>query len=61
METSKTPKPILHMQNEDWRKAIIEFLEGKTIEEDEAKAVRTQARARNYTIINGVLYKKGVV
>ena len=36
-------------------------MEGKTTEEDEAKAARTQARARNYTIINGVLYKKGVV
>ena len=60
-ETSKALKPILHLQNEDWRKAITEFLEGKTTEEDEAKAARIQARARNYTIIDGVLYKKGVV
>ena len=37
------------------------ILGSKTTEEDEAKAARTQARARNYTIINGVLYKKGVV
>ena len=46
-ETSKANKPILHLQNEDWRKAITEFLEGKTTEEDEAKAARIQARARN--------------
>ena len=39
-ETSKAPKHILHLQNEDWRKAITEFLEGKTTEEDEAKAAR---------------------
>ena len=60
-ETSKAPKPILYLQNEDWRKVITEFLEGKTTDEDEAKAARIQARARNYTIIDGVLYKKGVV
>ena len=60
-ETSKAPKPILHLQNEDWRKAITEFLEGKTSEEDEAKVARIHARARNYTILDGVLYKKGVV
>jgi hypothetical protein len=60
-ETSKALKPILQLHNEDWRKVITEFLEGKAIEEDEAKATRMQARARNYTIINGVLYKKGVV
>jgi ribonuclease HI len=60
-ETSKASKPILYLQNEDWRKVIPEFLEGKTTQEDEAKAARIQARARNYTIIDGVLYKKGVV
>ena len=60
-EIPKAPKAILHLQNEDWRKAITEFLEGKTSEEDEAKAARIQARARNYTILDGVLYKKGVV
>jgi hypothetical protein len=45
---------------EDWRQAIIDSLNNVCHPEDEASATRMAARARSYTLIDGILYKKGV-
>ena len=62
--TESLPKAfcsVLLTREEDWRQAIVDFLDGKTATEDEAATKRMEARARNYTIIDRNLYKKGVV
>ena len=40
---------------------IIDYLNNVHHSEDEASIVRMVARARSYTLIDGILYKKGVV
>jgi len=57
----KAFRSVLLTDGEDWRHAITDSLKGKTAVDDEALARRMEARARNYTIIGGILYKKGVV
>jgi len=57
----KAFRSVLLTEGEDWRQVIADSLNGKTTAEDEAVAKRMEARARNYTIIDGNLYKKCVV
>jgi len=62
--TESLPKAfssVLLTEGEDWRQAIADSLNGKTTTDDEAVTKRMEARARNYTVIDGNLYKKGVV
>jgi len=62
--TESLPKAfcsVLLTEGEDWRQVIADSLNGKTATEDEAVTKRIEARARNYTIIDENLYKKGVV
>jgi hypothetical protein len=46
--------------SEDWRATIMAFFHGHFIPEDERAEKRMALRARNYTIINEVLYRRGV-
>jgi len=57
----KAFRSVLLTEGEDWRQAIADSLNGKATIDDEALTKRMEARARNYTIIDGNLYKKGVV
>jgi hypothetical protein len=57
----KAFRKVLLAEDEDWRQAIIDAVNNKASTEDEVAARRMEARARNYTIIEGNLYKKGVV
>jgi len=57
----KAFKTILITESEDWRQVIIDHLNNKHLTKDEASTARMDVRARNYTIIDGILYKKGVV
>ena len=52
---------VLLAEGEDWRQAIIDSLNNKANMEDEAIAKRMEARAKNYTTIQGNPYKKRVV
>lgn len=58
---SKAFKEILLTQSKDWRQLIIDQINNTYQAKDESSAVRMEARARSYTLIDGVLYKKGVV
>ena len=40
---------------------IIDYLNNIHHSEDEASIARIAARARSYTLMDGILYKKGVV
>ena len=57
----KAFRSVLLTEGEDWRQAIVDSLNGKTAMEVEATMRRMEARARNYTIIDENLYKRGVV
>jgi hypothetical protein len=46
---------------EDWRQAIVDSLNNVCTIEDEASEARITARARSDTMIDGTVYKKGVV
>jgi len=59
--TTKAFKTILVTEFEDWRQLIIDHMNNIHHSEDEASTVRMAARARSYTLIDGILYKKGVV
>jgi hypothetical protein len=52
---------VMLAECEDWRQAIIDTLNNVANPEDEASTARMAARARIYTMIEGTLYKKGVV
>lgn len=58
---AKAFKDVLLTESEDWRQAIIECIKGTYKPEAEADAARVAARARSYTLVDGILYKKGVV
>jgi hypothetical protein len=58
---TKAFQMVMLTESEDWRQAIIDALNNTASLEDEASAARMAARARSYTIIDGTLYKKGVV
>ena len=57
----KAFKIILVTKSEDRRQLIIDCLNNVHYIEDEVSTARMVARARNYTLIEGILYKKGVV
>jgi len=57
----KAFKTILITESEDWRQVIIDYLNNVHRVEDEASVAKMNARARNYSLIEGILYKKGVV
>lgn len=48
------------LASEDWRAPIMAYLQGHFIPEDEKDEKRMLLRARNSTIINEALYRKGV-
>jgi hypothetical protein len=47
--------------SEDWRTKIITFLQGNYPANDEVYVKRMQARTRSYKMIEGELYKEGVL
>jgi hypothetical protein len=51
---------ISPVHSEDWRTAIVSFLQGNCLSNDEVYNKRMEARARPYVIIEGELYKQGV-
>jgi len=59
--TTKAFKIVLVTKSEDWRQLIIDCLNNIHHAEDEASTTRIIAKARSYIMINGTLYKKGVV
>ena len=59
--TAKALKTVLVTESEDWRQLIIDCINNVHHTEDEVSTTRMIARARSYTLIDGILYKKGVV
>ena len=59
--TTKAFKAVLVTESEDWRQLIIDCLNNVHHTKDEASTTRMTARARSHTLIDGALYKKGVV
>jgi hypothetical protein len=59
--TAKAFKTILVTESEDWRHLITDYLNNIHHSEDEASTARIAARARSYTLVDGILYKKGLV
>jgi len=59
--TAKAFKTILITESEDWRQLIIDHMNNIHHSKDEASTVRMAAIARSYTLIDGILYNKGVV
>ena len=59
--TAKAFKTILVTESEVWRQLIIDCLNNVHHTEDEASTARMTAKVGNYTLIDGILYKKGVV
>jgi hypothetical protein len=56
--TSKAFREILVTESEDWRQLIIEQINNASTSQDEPSAARMLARARSYTLVHGILYKK---
>ena len=57
--TAKAFKTIMITESKDWRHFIKDCLNNIHHLEDEASITRIAARARSYTLIDGILYKKG--
>jgi hypothetical protein len=58
---AKAFKTVLVTESEDWRQLITDYLNNVHHSEDEASTVRMAAKARSYTLVDGILYKKGVL
>ena len=58
---AKAFKTILVIEFEDWRQLMIDCINNMHHTVDEASIVRMAAKGRNYTLVEGILYKKGVV
>ena len=58
--TMKAFKQVLLMESKDWRQLIIDQMNNVQHLEDEASIARMAARARSYTLVDGILYKKGI-
>jgi hypothetical protein len=43
----------------DWRRELIDYLENRTLPSEKKFAVQLQMKARRFTMVNGILYKKG--
>jgi hypothetical protein len=54
-------KTIMITEFEDWKHLIIDYLNNIHHSKDEASTARIAARARSYTLMDGILYRKGVV
>ena len=59
--TTKAFRQILITEFKDWRQLIIDQINNVQHSEDEASIARMAAKARSYTLVDGVLYKKGIV
>jgi hypothetical protein len=59
--TTKAFKEALVTESKDWRQLIIDQRNNVHHFEDEASVSRMAARARSYTLVDGKLFKKGVV
>ena len=59
--TVKAFKTIMITESKDWRHLIIDYLNNIHHSEDEASIARIAARAISYKLMDGILYKKGVV
>jgi hypothetical protein len=46
-------------ESKDWRHLIIDYLNNTHHSEDEASTTRIATRARSYTLIDDILYKRG--
>jgi hypothetical protein len=57
--SAKAFKTIMITESKDWRHLIIDYLTNIYHLEDEASIPRIAARARSYTLMDGILYKKG--
>jgi ribonuclease HI len=57
----KAFKTIMITKAEDWRHLIVDYLNNIHHPEDEVSTTRIAATARSYILMDGVLYKKGVV
>jgi hypothetical protein len=57
--TTKAFKTILVTEFEDWRHLITDYLNNIHHSEDEASIAKIAARARSYTLMDDILYKKG--
>jgi ribonuclease HI len=56
--TTKAFKTVLVTESEDCRQLILDHLNNIQCKEDEASTARMVARARNYTLVDRILYKK---
>jgi hypothetical protein len=52
---------ISPVHSEDWKTEIISFLQGNCLSSDKDYNKRMEARTRPYVLIEGELYKHGVV
>ena len=59
--TMKAFKQVLLTEFKDWRQMTIDQINNVQHSEDEASIARMVARARSYTLVDGILYKKGIV
>ena len=57
----KAFKTIMITESKNWRHLIIDYLNNIHHSEDEASTATIEARARSYTLMDDILYKKGVV
>ena len=60
-KTAKAFKTIMISESGDWRHLKIDYLNNIHHSEDEARTARIAARARSYTLMDGILYKQGIV
>jgi ribonuclease HI len=54
-------KFVTAITSEDWREAVMAYLRGHFVPEDEKEEMRMALRARNYSIVNEDLYRGGVL
>jgi hypothetical protein len=55
--TAKAFKIVLVTESEDWKQLNIDHLSNIQHSKDEASIARMAAKARNYTLVDGILYK----
>jgi hypothetical protein len=59
--TAKAFKQVLLIESEDWRQLIIDKINNVQYSKDEASIARMASRATSYTLVDGALYKIGIV
>jgi hypothetical protein len=55
------PKIVNVVETPDWRAEIMAYLRGHYEPQDELEEKRLKQRARGYAVVNGELYKSGVI